>query len=118
MPYLKNQGDVPGSKFGQNLSPKPKKDVSLGEMKRSFMQTSDSTRSLGSHTMTWKEKRRLDKDLLHGYGERISIKEIDEKLKKLKKTKNFMQYNLKDRYEKTKVQDQIDFLEKAKKKLF
>lgn len=63
------------------------------------------------------EKRLLDKEILprQKYGENISRKEIDDRISKLKRYFYTARYQG-DSYQASKFKDQIDFLEKLKKK--
>ncbi len=111
--FDKNNKPTPG-KFNKSMFDKNSGlGSSRGDVKKGFMKMTDTTRSLGSHIMKIPEKRRLIDELLpkSKFGSYISAKEVDQKIGKLQKMKYPVRF---DRYEASKLQDQIDFLKKLK----
>lgn len=90
--------------------------ASKGDIKKEFMKMRDKTRSGGSHIMKESEKRHLQEDLLSikKYGSYISLKEVDDEIQKLKKHLALARRQREGRFEVSKIQDKIDFLENLK----
>jgi|SRR3989344_3905518 len=82
-----------------------------------FIKMMDKTTAGGSHIMKIDEKRHLEHDLFPAqeYGTYISIKDIDNKIKKLNEFLSLAKRQG-DRYQISELQDKIDFLKELKNK--
>ena len=88
------------------------------EIRARFMKMSDTTRGFGQHIMSWQEKWSMAQELFSDphMGSYINIKEVDKKIDQLKHLQSYMKYHpeARDKFQQSRLQDQIDFLEELK----
>ena len=87
--------------------------VTKEEMRAKFMEMTDNTRGYTQHIMTRQEKWSMAQELFSDprIGSYINTKEVDKKIDQLKHMEDYMKYHpeARDRFQQSRVQDQIDF---------
>lgn len=91
--------------------------ISKSQMRSEFKKTRDKTTAWGSHIMSPGEKSRLPEELFssYKYGSYVSKKEVDDKITKLNQYLGLAKRQG-NRFQASKIQDQIDFLKQLKEK--
>ncbi len=84
------------------------------EVRAKMMQMSDKTRGFGQHVMTRQEKSVMAQELFSGpgVGSYISRADVEKKISQLEKMLSYMKYHpeVRDKYQQSRLQDQIDML--------
>ena len=112
----------PAQKFSPTSSAGGIDSVSRYQVKKEFMKIRDRTRTgIGrTHIVNRPEKRRMADDLLPEMvtGKKIETKEIEKKIKTLEHEKFIARKFKEGKYERSRIQDSIDYLKGVEKHLF